>query len=151
VTRAWPTIEDDAELIGGDGYAPYIYIGNLNGTAAHVVAAADPVPGFTGYCRSGITTLEQCGHTVTAIDARICSMPPTGEHGPGTPVCDRNLIVYHRDGATTSAGGDSGAPIYLPWQGEMHIRGIHIARGTNVMYGVRWSTIATQFGVSIVT
>jgi hypothetical protein len=128
----------DLELLGGASYGSYIIRGDATGYGSHVVGAANPVVGFTGYCRSGQTTFEQCGHTVNNLDATFCD-------GSG---CTPNVIAY--SGGGLSAGGDSGAPFFLPSGGE-HIRGVHFGRIGSTMYAEKWSTVAAHFGVSIVT
>ncbi|AGL19540.1 hypothetical protein [Actinoplanes sp. N902-109] len=128
----------DQELLGGASYGSYIYTGGSAGVGTHVGSANDPVVGFTGYCRSGQTTFEQCGSTVTSLSGSFCDASG----------CTPSLIVY--SGGGTSAGGDSGAPYYLPGT-NVAIRGLHIARSGTTMYAERYNSIAAHFGVSIVT
>jgi hypothetical protein len=128
----------DQELLGGASYGSYIYTGGSAGVGTHVGSASDPVVGFTGYCRSGQTTFEQCGSTVTSLSGSFCDASG----------CTPSLIVY--TGGGTSAGGDSGAPYYLPGT-NVAIRGMHIARSGTTMYAERYNAIAAHFGVSIVT
>jgi hypothetical protein len=129
----------DLELLGGASYGTYIYTGGAAGVGTHVIGAGDPTINFTGYCRSGQTTFENCGQTVTSLTGQFCD--PAG--------CTPGLIVY--SGGGTSAGGDSGAPFYLPGSGGVWIRGVHIARSGSTMYAEKWSTVAAHFGVTIVT
>jgi hypothetical protein len=146
--HAWGTVVDrapfplwDLELLGGNSYFGFIYRGDLNGFGQRVVGSGDPVIGFTGYCRSGQTTAEQCGSTVNSLTAEFCDASG----------CTPSLIEY--TGGGTSAGGDSGAPYYVPSvdNNSVHARGIHIARSGTTMYAERWNTVASRFGVSIAT
>jgi hypothetical protein len=129
----------DLELIGGASYGSFIYRGDATGFGSHVIGAGDPVIGFTGYCRSGQTTFENCGQTVTSLTAEFCDASG----------CTPGLIAY--SGGGLSAGGDSGAPFFLPGSTGEFIRGVHIARSGSTMYAERWNTVAAHFGVSIVT
>lgn len=139
VTSRGPFPTWDLALLGGASYGSYIYTGGSTGVPSHVLGAGDPAINFTGYCRSGQTTFEHCGHTVTSLSGSFCDASG----------CTPGLIVY--SGGGTSAGGDSGAPFYLPGSGGVWIRGVHIARSGTTMYAEKWSTVAAHFGVSIVT
>jgi hypothetical protein len=133
----------DLELLGGASYGSYIYVGGATGVGSHMLGAADPIIGFNNYCRSGQTTFENCGQTVTSLSATFCDASG----------CTPSLIAY--SGGGLSAGGDSGAPFYVAAVGGtgvgVHARGIHIARSGGTMYAERWNTVAAHFGVSIVT
>jgi hypothetical protein len=133
----------DLELLGGASYGSYIYVGGASGVGSHMLGAADPVIGFNNYCRSGQTTFENCGQTVSSLSATFCDASG----------CTTSLIAY--SGGGLSAGGDSGAPFYVAAVGGtgvgVHARGIHIARSGGTMYAERWNTVAAHFGVSIVT
>ena len=70
----FPWDNRDTELIGGSSYAGRVYDGGIFSTTSKgVVSAADPVPGFTGYCTSGQTSGEQCGITVQSTEAIVCT------------------------------------------------------------------------------
>ena len=135
----WPFQSYDMELIGGQSYGSYIFVGGTSSsTGRHVAGAADPVVGFTNYCRSGQTSGEQCGETVTSVNAQVCTQ--TG--------CKSPVISYT---GPVSQPGDSGAPFYVYGGTDVHIRGLNIASGGSTSYAEKWSRIASNLGVSIVT
>jgi hypothetical protein len=137
----WPFQSFDMELIGGKSYGSSIFVGGTNSsTGRHVNGAADPVVGFTGYCRSGQTSGEQCGQTVTSVNAQVCTQ--TG--------CKSPVIAYS---GPVSQPGDSGAPFYVySVDGQhVHIRGMNVASGGSTSYAEKWSRISSNLGVSIVT
>jgi hypothetical protein len=130
----------DMELIGGTSYGNRIYTGGVDSTtSAPVVAAADPVVNFTGYCHSGRTSGEACGHKVTSVTAQVCTQ--TG--------CKSPVIAY--TGGQISQPGDSGSPFYIYGGSNVHIRGMVIASGGSTGYAELWSRISSHLGVSIVT
>ncbi|HEY5878030.1 MAG TPA: S1 family peptidase [Nakamurella sp.] len=132
----------DMELIGGQSYAPSIYIGGVNSTTgAHVGSAADPVVNFNNYCHSGRTTGENCGHTVTSVNAQVCT----------SSGCKSPVIAF--TGGVLPQGGDSGSPFYANSTSgsDKHIRGHIIAVGGGTAYAEKWSRVAARFGVTIVT
>ncbi|MGI8809286.1 MAG: hypothetical protein ACR2KK_15900 [Acidimicrobiales bacterium] len=142
VVQRAPIASRDMELIGGKSYARSIFVGGTNSSLTKVVEqASDPVVNFVGYCRSGQTTGENCGQKVISVTANFC--PTSG--------CKTNVIAYNTGGA--SAGGDSGAPFYIPSGSNVQARGIHVGRNTSTgtMYAEKWSVIASTLGVSIVT
>ncbi|MCA1675688.1 MAG: S1 family peptidase, partial [Actinobacteria bacterium] len=103
----------DMELIGGKSYGASIYLGGVDSSSSGpVVAAADPVVNFNGYCHSGRTTGEQCGHTVTSVTAQVCTQ--TG--------CKSPVIAF--TGGVLPQGGDSGSPFYYKSGTNIHIRGL---------------------------
>jgi len=132
----------DMELIGGQSYSPFIYVGGVNSsTGAHVASAANPVVGFNNYCHSGRTTGENCGHTVNSVSATVCT----------TSGCKSPVIAF--TGGNLSQGGDSGSPFYANSVSapDKHIRG-HIIAGDGVTaYAELWSRVSARYGVSIVT
>ncbi|HEU5472669.1 MAG TPA: hypothetical protein VFV67_18640 [Actinophytocola sp.] len=132
----------DMVLLGGQSYSPFIYIGGVNSSSgAHVASAADPIVGFNNYCHSGRTTGEHCGHTVTDVNALVCT----------SSGCKQPVIAY--TGGTLPQGGDSGAPFYANSVSapDKHIRGHHIAGGGGVSYAEKYSRVTARFGVTIVT
>lgn len=144
VVQRAPIASRDMELIGGKTYGASIFVGGTNSsTSKPVGGAADPVVGFTKYCRSGQTTGEKCGQRVISVTANFC--PTSG--------CKTNVIAYDTGGV--SSGGDSGAPfyVYTTDSSKVHARGIHVGRNTstNVMYAEKWSVISSTLGVTIVT
>jgi hypothetical protein len=135
----WPFQSYDMELIGGKSYGSSIFVGGTSSsTGRHVAGAADPVVGFTQYCRSGQTSGEQCGQTVTSVNAQVCTQ--TG--------CKSPVISYT---GPVSQPGDSGAPFYVYGGTDVHVRGLNIASGGNTSYAEKWSRISSNLGVSIVT
>ena len=135
----FPWDNRDTELIGGSSYAGRVYDGGIFSTTSKgVVSAADPVPGFTGYCTSGQTSGEQCGITVQSTEAIACTA--TG--------CKWPVISYT---GGPSRPGDSGAPMYLPSGTSAHARGTVIAGDGVTSYAEKWSRMSAGFGISIVT
>lgn len=132
----------DMELLGGQSYGTYIFIGGTNDArSAHIASAADPVVGYANYCHSGRTTGQHCGHKVTSVTATVCT----------TSGCKSPVIAF--TGGVLPSGGDSGSPFYansvdVP---DKHIRGHIIAVGGNAAYAEKWSRVAAAYGVSIVT
>src|SRR5215203_349517 len=137
----WPFQSFDMELIGGKSYGSSIFVGGtLSSTGKHVNGAGDPVVGFTNYCRSGQTSGEQCGETVTSVNAPVCTQ--TG--------CKSPVISYT---GPVSQPGDSGAPFYV-YSGDgsqVFIRGMNVASGGATSYAEKWSRISSNLGVTIVT
>ena len=147
---AWGTVVNrapfptwDMELLGGSSYGSYAYTGPVvsNGTR-RFLGSGDPVVGFNNYCHSGQTSGEGCGHTVTGLYGQFCDAAG----------CTPGLITY--TGGPMILPGDSGSPFYAyasdPSLG-IHARGINIAYSGSTMYAEKWSTIASRFGVTIVT
>ena len=135
----FPWDNRDTELIGGSSYAGRVYdAGIFSTTSKGVVSAADPVPGFTGYCTSGQTSGERCGITVQSTEAIVCTA--TG--------CKWPVISYT---GGPSQPGDSGAPMYLPSGTSAHARGTVIAGDGVTSYAEKWSRMSAGFGISIVT
>jgi len=129
----------DMELIGGKSYSPRIFLGGVNSSSSGpVVGAADPVVNFTGYCHSGRTTGERCGHKVLSVTAQVCT----------SSGCKSPVIAYN--GGTLPQGGDSGSPFFLKSGSNIHVRGMHIAGGGGTAYAEKWSRISSRLGVSIV-
>lgn len=132
----------DMELISGQSYGAFIYLGGVDSsTGAHVLSAGDPVVGFADYCHSGRTTGENCGHTATSVTATVCTS--SGCKSPVTAFTGGNL----------PQGGDSGAPFYVASVSapDKHIRGHVIAGGGGTAYAELWSRVSTRFGVTIAT
>ncbi len=132
----------DMELISGQSYSPFIYLGGVDsGTGAHVASAGDPVVGFADYCHSGRTTGENCGHTATSVTATVCT----------SSGCKSPVIAF--TGGVLPQGGDSGSPFYVASVSapDKHIRGHVIAGGGGTAYAELWSRVSTRFGVTIVT
>src|SRR3954447_3686369 len=128
----WPLQSFDMELIGGQSYGSSIFVGGTSSaTGKHVNGAGDPVVGFTNYCRSGQTSGEQCGETVTSVNAQVCTQ--TG--------CKSPVISYT---GPVSQPGDSGAPFYVYGGTDVHIRGLNIASGGSTSYAEKWSRIASN-------
>jgi hypothetical protein len=132
----------DMEIISGQSYSPFIYVGGVDSsTGNHVASASDSVVGFNNYCHSGRTTGENCGHTSLSNDAMVCT-----SSGCKSPVTSFN-------GGVLPQGGDSGSPFYaLSVSGtDKHIRGHVIAGGGGTFYAEKWSRVAARFGVTIST
>ena len=141
VTQRGPIPPFDMELIGGKSYGSHIFVGGVDSSSSkHVAGSGDPVVGFTNYCRSGQTTGEKCGQTVSSVNAQVCTQ--TG--------CKSPVISYS---GQLSNNGDSGGPFYV-YTGDgnaVHARGMHIAAGSTTMFAEKWSRISSHLGVTIVT
>lgn len=142
--RRLPTVTGhakDMELVYGKSYAGRIFTGGVTSTSsARVVAAGTAYQGYTNYCHSGRTTGENCGHTATSINGQVCTQ--TG--------CKSPVIVF--TGGTIIQGGDSGSPFYAKdSSGGAWIRGHNIASSATTGYVQPWTTVAAEYGVSIVT
>ena len=131
----------DMELLGGSSYGTYAYTGPVvsNGFKPFL-GAGDPVVGFNNYCHSGQTSGEGCGHTVTGLSGQFCDAAG----------CTPGLITY--TGGPMIQPGDSGSPFYVyAGTSGIHARGLNIAYSGATMFAEKWSTIASRFGVTIVT
>lgn len=129
----------DMELIGGgSSYGSYIYMGDATGYGSKVLGAGDPVVGVY-YCMSGTTTNENCNKKVTSLSATHCA----------SDGCVYGLASY--TGGALTQGGDSGGPLVLKSSSGVYARGLHRGISGSTMYGERWQSVASLFGVSIVT
>ena len=130
----------DVELISGSSYGARVYTGGVFSTTSRaVVAAADPVAGFTGYCSSGQTSGEQCNQKVQSTGAIVCTQ--TG--------CKWPVIEYTGGPANP---GDSGGSFYLPsGSSSAHARGAVIAGDGVTSFAEPWSRISSSMGVTIAT
>jgi len=144
--RRLPTVTGhamDMELMAGESYAGRVYTGGVTSTSSRGVAAAGAAfEGYTNYCHSGRTTGEHCGHTATDTSAQVCT----------SSGCKSPVIRF--TGGTMIQGGDSGGAFYaIDGAGKAWIRGHVIASASDGSAGWAqpWTTVASQYGVSIVT
>lgn len=142
--RRLPTVTGhpmDMELLGGQSYAGRVYTGGVFSTTSRPVAAAGAASvGYSDYCHSGRTTGENCGHTATSTNAQVCTQ--TG--------CKSPVIAF--TGGVMIQPGDSGGTFHaIGSDGKAWIRGNVIASGGGTGYAQPWTTVASQYGVSIVT
>lgn len=142
--RRLPTVTGhpmDMELVGGQSYSGRVYSGGVTSTSSRPVAAAGAASvGFNAYCHSGRTTGERCGHTATSTNAQVCTA--TG--------CKQPVIAF--TGGTMIQGGDSGGAFYaIDGAGKVWIRGNVIATNGSTGWAQPYTTVASQYGVSIVT
>jgi hypothetical protein len=142
--RRLPTVTGhpmDMELLGGQSYAGRVYTGGVFSTTSRpVVAAGAAFAGYTNYCHSGRTTGENCGHTATSTNAQVCT-----QSGCKSPVIEFT-------GGTMIQGGDSGGAFYaLDGSGGAWIRGNVIATNGTTGWAQPYTTVASEYGVSIVT
>lgn len=142
--RRLPTVTGDAmdmEIVYGKSYAGRIYTGGIFSTSsAPVAAAGQAFVGYSNYCHSGRTTGENCGHTATSTTGQVCTQ--TG--------CKSPVIVFN--GGNQIQRGDSGSPFYAKDnQGRAWIRGHNIATNGSTSYAQPWTTVASEYNVSIVT
>jgi hypothetical protein len=143
-SRRLPTVTGhamDMELVGGQSYAGRVYTGGVTSTSSRpVVAAGAASAGFTNYCHSGRTTGENCAHTATSTNAQVCTA--TG--------CKSPVIAF--TGGTMIQPGDSGGAFYaLDGSGGAWIRGNVIATNGTTGWAQPFTTVASEYGVSIVT
>ena len=130
----------DAELIGDQVYAGRIFVGGVHSSRSIPVVSAGPaVVGYSNYCYSGRTTGERCGYTVTSVTAQVCT----------TSGCKSPVIAFV--GGPMPEPGDSGSPFYTKNSRGAWIRGTIIASSSVTGWVQPWTTIASEFGVSIVT
>lgn len=144
IGRRLPTVTGDPmdmELMYAKSYAGRIYTGGIFSTSsAPVAAAGQAYVGYSNYCHSGRTTGENCGHTATSINGQVCTQ--TG--------CKSPVIVYQ--GGNLPQPGDSGSPFYAKdYYGRAWIRGHHIAGNSTTSFAQPWTTVASEYNVSIVT
>ena len=142
--RRLPTVTGhpmDMELLGGQSYAGRVYTGGVVSTTSRpVVAAGSAYAGYTNYCHSGRTTGENCGHTASSTNAQVCTQSG----------CKSPVIAF--TGGTMIQGGDSGGAFYaLDGSGGAWIRGNVIATNGTTGWAQPYTTVASQYGVSIVT
>ena len=142
--RRLPTVTGhpmDMELVGGRSYAGRVYTGGVTSMTSRGVANAGAAyEGYTRYCHSGRTTGENCGHTAQDTGAQVCTQSG----------CKQPVIAF--TGGTMIQGGDSGGAFYaIDSSGRAWIRGNTIATNGTTGYAQPYTTVASQYGVSIVT
>ena len=142
--RRLPTITGhpmDMELLGGQSYSGRVYTGGVVSTTSRGVANAGAAfVGFSNYCHSGRTTGENCGHTATSTTAQVCT----------SSGCKSPVIAF--TGGTMIQPGDSGGAFYAnDTAGKAWIRGNVIATNGTTGWAQPFTTVASQYGVSIVT
>ena len=142
--RRLPTVTGqplDMELLGGQSYAGRVYTGGVVSTTSRpVTAAGAAVAGYSAYCHSGRTTGENCGHTATSTTAQVCT-------GTG---CKSPVIAF--TGGNMIQPGDSGGAFYaIDSLGKAWIRGNVIATNGTTGWATPFTSVASQYGVSIVT
>jgi hypothetical protein len=142
--RRLPTVTGqamDMELLGGQSYAGRVYTGGVVSTTSRpVVAAGAASAGYTNYCHSGRTTGENCGHTATSTNAQVCT----------SSGCKSPVIAF--TGGTMIQPGDSGGAFYaIDSAGKAWIRGNVIATNGTTGWAQPFTTVASQYGVSVVT
>src|SRR2546423_12134897 len=92
-----------------------------------------------GYCHSGRTTGEQCGHTAVSTNAQSCT--ETG--------CAYPLIALK--GGTMVDHGDSGSPVYAKNSSGAYIRCHVTSRSSTTSYAELYTLVAATYGTTIVT
>lgn len=142
--RRLPTVTGhpmDMELLGGQSYAGRVYTGGVVSTTSRGVAAGGAASaGYSAYCHSGRTTGEHCGHTATSTNAQVCT----------SSGCKSPVIAF--TGGTMIQPGDSGGAFYaIDSAGKAWIRGNVIATNGTTGWAQPFTTVASQYGVSIVT
>ena len=142
--RRLPTVTGhpmDMELLGGQSYAGRVYTGGVVSTTSRGVAAGGAASaGYNAYCHSGRTTGENCGHTATSTNAQVCT----------SSGCKSPVISF--TGGTMIQPGDSGGAFYaIGSDGRAWIRGNVIATNGTTGWAQPFTTVASQYGVSVVT
>ena len=142
--RRLPTITGhpmDMELVGGQSYAGRVYTGGVVSTTSRGVAAGGAAfAGYGNYCHSGRTTGENCGHTATSTEAQVCT----------SSGCKKPVIEF--TGGNMIQPGDSGGAFYaIDSAGKAWIRGHVIATNGTTGWAQPFTTVASQYGVSVVT
>lgn len=143
-SRRLPTVTGhpmDMELLGGQTYSGRVYTGGVVSTTSRGVAAAGAAfVGYNNYCHSGRTTGENCGHTATSTNAQVCT----------SSGCKSPVIAF--TGGNMIQPGDSGGAFYaIDSASKAWIRGNVIATNGTTGWAQPWTTVASQYGVSIVT
>jgi hypothetical protein len=113
--RDWPTYE--IEWINGGLYSPYIYNGAKGDEVSNVpvYGVSSNWVGRSGYCRTGSVSGRICDWTVGSTDASFCSADY------GLPLkCTDYVNAFS---GTTPQKGDSGGPVYRPYNGGALITG----------------------------
>jgi hypothetical protein len=133
----------DGELISGATYAPRIYSGanGDNSSSLPIYGQKRAKVGDPGYCRSGQTSGNSCGWIISSTDVTYCS----GD------TCVKHLTSYH--GGTLTSDGDSGGPIYYPYNGGALIGGTITAVGCSLVifctnYGAPIGPILTRWSLT---
>ncbi len=131
----------DMELLGGQSYAGRVYTGGVTSTTSRPVTAAGAAyTGYSDYCHSGRTTGENCAHTATDTNAQVCT----------SSGCKSPVIAF--TGGTMIQPGDSGGAFYaIDGSGQAWIRGNVIATNGSTGWAQPYTTVASQYGISIVT
>ena len=142
--RRLPTVTGhpmDMELLGGQSYSGRVYTGGVVSTTSRGVAAGGAASaGYNAYCHSGRTTGENCGHTATSTNAQVCT----------SSGCKSPVISF--TGGTMIQPGDSGGAFYaIDSAGKAWIRGNVIATNGTTGWAQPFTTVASQYGVSVVT
>ena len=113
--RNFPMYEE--ELISGGSYSPNIYNGVKGDETSHAPIYGEKwgSVGQSGFCRTGRTSGRYCNWTVGSTNAEYC---------PGFPLpgywCSSDLYAFS---GTPPQGGDSGGPVYYPYNGGVLIAG----------------------------
>jgi hypothetical protein len=131
----------DSELLGGQSYAGQVYTGGVVSTTSRGVAAGGAAfVGYSNYCHSGRTTGENCGHTASSTSAQVCT----------SSGCKSPVIQF--SGGNMIQPGDSGGAFYaIDSAGKAWIRGNVIATDGTTGWATPFTTVASQYGVSVVT
>jgi hypothetical protein len=131
----------DSELLGGQSYAGRVYTGGVVSTTSRGVAAGGAASvGYSAYCHSGRTTGENCGHTANSTSAQVCT----------SSGCKSPVIQF--TGGNMIQPGDSGGAFYaIDSAGKAWIRGNVIATDGTTGWATPFTTVASQYGVSVVT
>jgi hypothetical protein len=142
--RRLPTVtggSTDSELLGGQSYSGRVYTGGVVSTTSRGVAAGGAASaGYSNYCHSGRTTGENCGHTATSTNAQVCT----------SSGCKSPVIQF--TGGTMIQPGDSGGTFYaIDSAGKAWIRGNVIATDGTTGWATPFTTVASLYGVSVVT
>ena len=143
--RRLPTVTGhpmDMELLGGRTYVGRIYTGGVSSTTSRGVAAAGAAyEGYTNYCHSGRTTGENCGHAASRTPARRCA-PRRAASQPVISFTGGTMIQAATPAARSSPSTARAAP------GSAATRSPPAAC---TGYAQPYTTVASQYGVSIVT
>ncbi|MDL2335580.1 MAG: hypothetical protein QFC55_06085, partial [Chloroflexota bacterium] len=131
-------------LISGASYSPRIYNGVSGDDSSNVPIYGrllDAV-GTSGICRTGFKSGNSCGWTLDDLNASFCDADG----------CTQYLNAYH--GGIAPAAGDSGGPIYQPYNGGALLSGTIVGLSCFFVYctyyGEKVGTILGRWDLTLV-
>jgi hypothetical protein len=132
-----PTV--DAEFISGKTYTASIFAGLGTSTLKPVKGTYYPEPSAANnyICFTGTTSGYSCGNRMKTYSTTFCT-----NNQCRTP-------VFRMADGITSAGGDSGGPVFANFGNTVKVTGIILGHSGTSTYGTRWSTIASAYSATL--